>query len=299
MESLKQKKKHIFLSAHLDDAVFACGGLIAKAVSLDCPAEVVTFYTRQVDPEKLPAQQAKVAIYDQRKEEDRTALEVLGATPIWADFTERFIRPPWLPNALHVFRTPLEGTLYDFENAALIEQYISKMITENPEAQFFVSLGAGNHYDHVELFLFSLKVAIDLKQLHRFTFYEEGYAMGTRMRRRHYVTKHACWKWWEAPASRSIRWLIMSNIMAVQAKGRPVDEYLPDECRNIQWTVKPESIRGYEEAKLKSMSKYKTQYDMLGGEKMFGRILEQYHKYWGGAEPYWYAHMPNDEQAAA
>ena len=289
MESLKQRKKHIFLSAHLDDAVFACGGLIAKAVSLGCPVEVITFYTKQIDPETLPAQQAKTAIYDQRKDEDRAALEVLGAKPIWADFTERFIRPPWLPKALHIFRTPLTGTMYDFDNAASIEQYISELILGNPEAQFFVSLSVGNHYDHVELFLCSLKTAIDLGQLHRFTFYEEGYALGTRMRRRHYVTQHACWKWWEAPATRSIRWLIMSNIMASQARGRPVYEYLPEEYRNIHWAVKSESIHGYEEMKLGAMSKYRSQYDMLGGERMFGRILDQYHKYWGGAEPYWYA----------
>jgi LmbE family N-acetylglucosaminyl deacetylase len=291
MESLNQRKKQIFLSAHLDDAVFACGGLIAKAVSVGCPVEVITFYTRQVDPETLPAQQAKTAKYDQRKEEDRAALEVLGATSIWADFTERFIRPPWLPNALHVFRTPLTGSLYDFDNAAAIEQYIAELILENPEARFFVSLSVGNHYDHVELFLFSVKTAIDLGQLHRFAFYEEGYAIGTRMRKRHFVTRKRCWRWWEAPASRSLRWLIMSNIMASQARGKPVYEYLPEEYRNVKWTVKPESIQGYEGIKLKSMSKYKSQYEMLGGDRMFGRILAQYHKFWGGAEPYWYAQM--------
>jgi LmbE family N-acetylglucosaminyl deacetylase len=236
----------------------------------------------------LPPQQVKAAIYDQRKDEDRAALDVLGATPKWADFTERFIRPPWLPNALHVFRTPLDGTLFDFDNAISIEQYISKLISGNPEAQFFVSLSVGNHYDHVELFLFSLKTAIDMGQLHRFAFYEEGYAIGTRMRKRHYVTKNKCWRWWESPASRSVRWLIMSNIMASQARGRPVYEYLPEEYRNLEWTFKPESIQGYEEIKLKSMSKYKSQFDMLGGQKMFGKILDQYHKYWGGAEPYWY-----------
>jgi LmbE family N-acetylglucosaminyl deacetylase len=237
----------------------------------------------------LPAQQARAAIYDQRKEEDRAALEALGAEPLWADFAERFIRPPWLQNPLHVFRTPLTGTIYYFDNAAPIEQYISELILGNPEAQFFVSLSVGNHYDHVELHLFSLKTAIDLGQLHRFTFYEEGYAMGTRMRRRHYVTQNACWKWWEAPATRSIRWLIISNIMASQARGRPVYEYLPKEYQNIKWTVKPESIHGYEETKSVAMSKYKSQYDMLGGQRMFGRILSRYHQYWGGAEPYWHA----------
>jgi LmbE family N-acetylglucosaminyl deacetylase len=291
MKSLNQRRKHIFLSAHLDDAVFACGGLIAKAGYAGCPVEVVTFYTKQVDPKTLPRQQAKAAIYDRRKEEDRAALEVLGATPTWADFTERFIRPPWLPSPLHVFRTPLYGSMYDFDNAAAIERYISELISDNPEARFFVSLGVGNHYDHVELFLFSVKTAIDLGQLHRFAFYEEGYAMGTRMRKRHYVARKACWRWWEAPASRSLKWLIMSNIMASQARGRPVYEYLPEKYRNVQWTVKPELIKGYEGMKLTSMSKYKSQYEMLGGDRMFGRILKQYHKYWGGAEPYWYVQM--------
>jgi LmbE family N-acetylglucosaminyl deacetylase len=232
--------------------------------------EVVTIYTRQIDPATLPAKQAKAAIYDRRKEEDLAALEVLGATPVWAEFSERYIRPPWLPNALHVFRTPRMGTMYDFDN----------------------------HYDHVKLFLFSLKTAIDIGQIHRFAFYEEGYAIGTRMRKRHYVTKKICWSWMEAPASRSLRWLIMSNIMALQARGRPVHEYFPENYRNIQWTVKPELIRGYEEVKLKSMSKYKSQFDMLGGKKMFGRILEQYHKYWGGAEPYWYVQVNNNHPAA-
>ena len=289
MENLKQKKQHIFLSAHLDDAVFACGGLIAKAVSLGCPVDVITLYAREVDPETLPAQQKKSAIYEQRKAEDRAALEPFGITPTWAEFTERFHRPPWLPNALHVFSTPLDGTLHDFDNAISIEPYISKLILDNPDAQFFVSLGVGNHYDHVELFLFSLKAAIDLGQLHRFTFYEEGYAIGTRMRKRHPVTQNATWKWWQAPASRNIQWLIMSNLMASRAKGKPVFEYLPEKYRNLQWTVKPESIQGYEEAKLDAMRKYETQYKMLGGDGMFKKILPQYHKYWGGAEPYWYA----------
>jgi hypothetical protein len=71
-----------------------------------------------------------------------------------------------------------------------------------------------------------------------------------------------------------------------QARGKRVNEYLPEKYRNVQWTVKPESIKGYEGIKLTSMSKYKSQYEMLGDDKMFGRILEQYHKYWGGAEPY-------------
>jgi LmbE family N-acetylglucosaminyl deacetylase len=53
MDGLDRPKKHIFLGAHLDDAVFSCGGLIAKAVSLGCPAEVVTFLTKQVSPRRF------------------------------------------------------------------------------------------------------------------------------------------------------------------------------------------------------------------------------------------------------
>ena len=119
------------------------------------------------------------------------------------------------------------------------------------------------------------------------------------MRKRHPVTKSATWEWWQAPASRNIQWLIMSNLMASRANGKPVFEYLPEKYRNLQWTVRPESIQGYENAKLEAMRKYETQYKMLGGDGMFTKILPQYHKYWGGAEPYWYAQdMSNLESVA-
>jgi LmbE family N-acetylglucosaminyl deacetylase len=289
MDSLERKPKMVFLSAHLDDAVFSCGGLMAKAVSLGCAVEVVTFHTKQIRPETLPPQQAKVAIYDERKAEDAAALKVLGAVPVWCDYSERFLRPPWLGSPLHVFRTPEDGTLDDFHNSASLRHYLSERLAEDPDAQFFAPLGVGNHYDHVELFLSSLVTATDMEALHRFTFYEDAYALGTRMRKRHYVTKSVCWRWWEAPATRSIRWLIISTVMAAQARGKAVEEYLPERCQGLRWTLEPEGIGGFEDKKLEAMSRYESQIRELGGMGMFEAVMLGYHQFFGGAEPYWVA----------
>jgi serpin B len=292
MDSLSQSRKHIFLSAHLDDAVFSCGGLITKAVSLGCPVEVITFYTKQVSPQRLPPRQEKLAIYEQRKKEDVAALEVLGAVPVWCDYPERFLRPPWLASPLQVFRTPEKGTVDDFDNSASIQRYLSELMAENSEAQFFAPLGVGHHYDHVELFLASLVTAMDQGALNRLVFYEDAYALGTQMRKRHFVTKGVCWRWWEAPAASNIKWFFISTVMAAQARGRAVEEYLPERCRSLRWTMVPEQVAEFEDKKLESMSKYETQVRMLGGMGMFERLTRRYHRFFGGAEPYWVARQP-------
>lgn len=287
MVGLKQRQKHIFLSAHLDDAVFSCGGLIAKAVSLGCPVEVVTICTRHSHSEMLPPLQADVVSYEERKKEDVAALKVLGAVPVWCDYVERFLRPPWLRSPLQVFRTPEEGMADDFDNNAAIQQYLNELLEENREAQFFAPLGVGNHYDHVELFLASLVTAMDKQALHQFTFYEDAYALGTQMRRRHFVTRKEGWRWWESPATRSIKWFFVSTVMASQARGMAVEKYLPERCQGLQWTMKGEQIERFEDKKLEAMSKYETQIRALGGMGMFERVIRHYHHLFGGAEPYW------------
>jgi LmbE family N-acetylglucosaminyl deacetylase len=286
-DSLRLQRKHIFLSPHLDDAVFSCGGLIAKAVSLGCPVEVITFYTKEISPETLPPQQAKVAIHQERKKEDVVALEVLGAVPIWCDYPERYLRSPWLTSPFQAFRTPAEGTVHAFDNSVSMGQYLSDLIAKSNDAQFFAPLGVGNHYDHVELFLVSLVTAKDQRTLNRFAFYEDAYALGTRMRRRHFVTKRVCWPWWKAPETRSIKWFLIATIMGALARGRVVEDYLPEQGQDLQWAVEPERIEGFEGKKLEAMSKYETQVRELGGMGMFERLSRHYHQYWGEAEPYW------------
>ena len=293
MESLIRRTKHIFLSPHLDDAVFSCGGLIAKASSLGCPVEVITFYTNQENFDILPPRQQKIApkfaVYEQRKKEDYAALSFLGATPIWIDYTERFFRPPWLKSVLYSFRTPLEANLDGFANVFSIKQYLNELCEEWPEAYLFAPLGIGNQYDHVELFLASIMAAEERRALDRFVFYEDVYSLGTQMRRRHFAANRVCWRWWQAPATSSIKWFLRSNQIALNARGRVAVEYLPEHYASLKWSVKAESIIGFDEKKLEAVSMYKTQAKALGGMSMLAKIIRCYHGFWGNAEPYWVA----------
>ena len=289
MDSLNQRARHIFLSPHLDDAVLSCGGLIAKAVSLGCPVEVMTFYTRQVDGAALPRRQRRAATTGERKQEDSAALGHLGATPVWLDYTERFLRPPWLKSPLHIFRTPSETGLGGFPNIPAIKRDLARLLSECPAAYLFAPLGVGSHYDHVELFLASITTAVEQDALDRFVFYEDGYSLGTRMRKKHFVARRVCWRWWQAPARWSITWFVISNLMASQSRGGAILEFLPAHYRHLQWTVRIEAIQNFEAQKLDALSKYESQVKAFGGTTMFTKIIRHYHRFWGNAEPYWVA----------
>ena len=82
--------EHLFVSPHLDDAVFACGQWIASSSSI-----VVTVFAG------APPAGAALTSWDAecgfragddviaaRRAEDREALALLGATPIWLDFRD-------------------------------------------------------------------------------------------------------------------------------------------------------------------------------------------------------------------
>ncbi|WP_157903398.1 PIG-L deacetylase family protein [Cupriavidus malaysiensis] len=81
----------LLVSPHLDDAVFSCGNLIAA-----CPGSVVVTLFAGVPRHGTPAPQwdrragfasAREAV-EARREEDRAALSLLNAEPVWLDFLD-------------------------------------------------------------------------------------------------------------------------------------------------------------------------------------------------------------------
>jgi LmbE family N-acetylglucosaminyl deacetylase len=92
----------VVVSPHLDDAVLGCGGLLAAHPG----ATVITVYAGAPDPYPDPptAWDALAGfgpgddVLACRREEDRRALDVLGATPVWLDFVEHqyLDRPEWV-----------------------------------------------------------------------------------------------------------------------------------------------------------------------------------------------------------
>ena len=83
--------EHLFVSPHLDDAVFACGEWVASS-----PSSVVVTIFAGAPPAgaALTSWDAECGFEDSdgviaaRRAEDRAALTLLGATPIWLDFRD-------------------------------------------------------------------------------------------------------------------------------------------------------------------------------------------------------------------
>lgn len=86
------------ISSHLDDAVFSCGQVLAGHPG----SAVITVFAGQ--PAAMPRTSwdeaagfdAGVDVISERREEDRVALEVLAAEPVWLNFIDRQYRAPFV-----------------------------------------------------------------------------------------------------------------------------------------------------------------------------------------------------------
>lgn len=148
----------IYLSPHLDDAVFSCGGRIALQVRQGLSLWVVTVFSGSptgplsdfarllhagwgLEGEDAPAV---------RRKEDREALALLGAAAVHWDFEDcvyrrtpdgRWLYPDW---------ASLWGPIAP-EEAALTEALAQRLGALPPSAVWVVPLGAGRHVDHRHL----------------------------------------------------------------------------------------------------------------------------------------------------
>ncbi|WP_458765840.1 PIG-L deacetylase family protein [Cupriavidus basilensis] len=93
----------LVISPHLDDAVFSCGAWLAA-----CPGSVVVTVLAGLPPATMAAPpwdagagfaSARAAVLA-RREEDRSALAMLRATPLWLDFLDGQYGVPSAPAGL-------------------------------------------------------------------------------------------------------------------------------------------------------------------------------------------------------
>jgi len=145
----------IYLSPHLDDAVFSCGGRIALQVRAGMRVWVVTVCAGS--PEG-PLSDYAQALHEYwglaetdapaaRREEDRAALARLGAVAVHWDFWDCIYRRAPDGRFLYPNYDALWGPIAE-EDGALREELALRMAELPSSATLCVPLGAGAHVDH-------------------------------------------------------------------------------------------------------------------------------------------------------
>ena len=143
----------LFLSPHLDDVAFSCGGLVALLGDAGWRTVTATAFTRSVpDPtgfalacqtdKGLPADADYMAL---RREEDLAAAAILGTEPRWLDLPEA-------PHRGYHSAPALFGPLLDADDvwrplAALLADLVAEL---RPDL-VLAPQGLGSHVDHRHL----------------------------------------------------------------------------------------------------------------------------------------------------
>ncbi len=275
--------QHIFLSPHFDDAVASCGGSIAKLVYERKDVKVITIYTRQPDLTSISKKFDKFAIYDQRKKEDKVALDKLSADYKWMDIEERAYRTPLLKKPTDVFRINLSEGLKQFLNIREIQTELDKIFEKNPKTKIYAPLGVGNHFDHVEVFLASLMYMVDNALFDNFLFYLDSYGMfSTKMRRKHYLGKQIISRG-KKPENSSFKWFMITSVMNAMISGHKIEKLLSSKYLDLEWELKTSSIKGYERTKFSALMCYESQVNLFG-KKTLEKFFNRHHKNWDSSE---------------
>ncbi len=149
----------MFISPHLDDAVFSCGGYISKLRMLGHPVTVVTIFSGT--PEGKLSLLARSLHLDWglpkgapsiRREEDNRALGILGAEAVHAGFLDCiYRRNPETGKPVYTrLGQILEQTAADEPLVVeAVAQYLAGLVKERGFPHAFAPLGLGGHVDHL------------------------------------------------------------------------------------------------------------------------------------------------------
>jgi LmbE family N-acetylglucosaminyl deacetylase len=156
---------HIYLSAHPDDAVYSCGGMIHRQVAGGARVVVVTFCTG--DPPSGPLSEFAQSLHDRwhpgsptpaadmvatRRREDLAAVEALGAQAVHLDLPDCIYRlNPASGLPLYASQNAIFGPVHPSEQN-LIRRTATRLTTllhGFGRHHLYVPLGLGQHVDHL------------------------------------------------------------------------------------------------------------------------------------------------------
>jgi len=148
--------RHVYLSPHLDDAVFSCGGLIARQTSAGESVTVLTVCAGDPPPGELSpfARQlharwnADRAPIDVRRSEDLAACERLCAGVIHLEIPDAIYRKATNGTPLYPTEASIFGALHEI-GSDLVDELAGKLARHVPAgAYLYCPSGFGGHVDH-------------------------------------------------------------------------------------------------------------------------------------------------------
>jgi len=159
-DEITKSHRHIFLSPHLDDVVYSCGGTLGVQVSTGLNTLVISVFagvpSSTIELSPLAAeiqrdtgfrQNAQIAMTT-RREEDARALDYLNVDYLWLDYLDAIYRgTPAYYTSKHQL---LGGDVHtgDLWIDRELAQNLVALHDRLPDTVWYAPLGVGRHVDH-------------------------------------------------------------------------------------------------------------------------------------------------------
>ncbi|HEU5380387.1 MAG TPA: PIG-L family deacetylase [Ktedonobacteraceae bacterium] len=151
--------RHIFLSPHFDDVAYSCGGTLGVQVSVGLRPLVITVFggipqETTLSPFAMQTHRSMgfsqdiAAANATRRQEDATAMELLGVDYLWLDYPDAIYRGT---PAYYTSESQLIGGEVHPGDHWIDEELATMLVTLRkrlPDAVWYAPLGVGRHVDH-------------------------------------------------------------------------------------------------------------------------------------------------------
>jgi LmbE family N-acetylglucosaminyl deacetylase len=153
---------HVYVSAHLDDAVLSCGGAIHRQTAAGEPARVITVFSGEADTdvELSPFALVQHGYWGNppqpmtlRRAEDTAALALLGARGLYLDHLDAVYRTDGSGQWMYADQETLLGEVHPGDPVALdgaqrLADRLASLIPLQDQTVVYAPLGVGRHIDH-------------------------------------------------------------------------------------------------------------------------------------------------------
>ena len=160
-KDITTSSRHIFLSPHLDNVVYSCGGTMAVQVSNGLRPLVITVFGgippqgTQLSSFAFDVQKGMGAgnmdattLMEKRRQEDAAAMDYLHANYLWLDYLDAIYRgnPPYYASRDELIGGEVDPADIDIDKQ--LAQDLVELADRLPDTVWYAPLGIGRHVDH-------------------------------------------------------------------------------------------------------------------------------------------------------